>query len=67
MALSGAAPVLGQGSTSLGPALSGPALVRFGYGFMPFAAAAIVLVALLLFIAGARTRAAETAGAVTAA
>jgi hypothetical protein len=51
--------------TALGPALSGPALVRFGYGFMPFAVAAIVLAALLLFIAGARDG--ETVGAITAA
>ena len=52
---------------ALGPALSGPILVRFGYGFMPFAAAAITLVALVLFIAGARARDAETVGAITAA
>jgi predicted MFS family arabinose efflux permease len=51
---------------ALGPALSGPALVRFGYGFMPFAAAVIVLGALLLFVTGARARAAETVGVITA-
>jgi predicted MFS family arabinose efflux permease len=52
---------------ALGPALSGPALVRFGYGFMPFAAAVIVLAALLLYIAGARARDTETVGAIRAA
>jgi hypothetical protein len=50
---------------ALGPTLSGAALGRFGYGFMPLAVAGVAAAAFLLFVAA--TRASTTAAIAPAA